>query len=497
MLHAPTSRRQFLFTSGKAAIGVGIGLRGLTWFTGCAPETPTDPSGIWKELEASLTGELFQPGSFGYFEMAKPWALQYTTVLPSGIARCANEQDVQACVQWARKHSIDIVARSGGHSYAAYSMTSGLLVDVTLMNTVTLEPTTNIAVVGGGARNKHVYAALREPRLAVTHGRCKEVGVAGLVLGGGIGFNMRAHGLTCDRLRSTRIVTADGNVLTCSETENPDLFWAIRGAGGGNYGIHTQFTFEPFPVTDITVFTISWDTKLEEVFAAIQQIILAAPNTLGVKVSITATPSGGSRLLRVEIIGQLVGSPAELDALLQPVYAIANPVLNAVQQLPYWDGQEVISEEGAPEYSHERSRFAFTALSPDAISTIFRNMYAWPITGVGGTWKYFLMGGAINDKQPQDTAFVHRNATMITSIELEWLASDVGEVLQAALVWLDVFHNEMQQYTSDQSYQNFIDRRQVGYLDAYYSTNLPRLMQIKRQVDPTNMFKYAQSIPIA
>ena len=194
-----------------------------------------------------------------------------------------------------------------------------------------------------------------------------------------------------------------GNVLTCSATENTDLFWAIRGAGGGNYGIHTQFTFEPFPVADITVFNIAWDTKLEEVFATIQQVMLAAPNTLGAKVSLTTTPSGASNVLHVDIIGQLVGSSAELDALFQPVYAIANPVQSAIQQLSYWDGQEIISEEGAPEYSHERSRFAFSALGPEGITAIFRNMRAWPTTGVGGTWKYFLMGGAINNKQPHKT----------------------------------------------------------------------------------------------
>lgn len=497
MLHTPTSRRQFLFTSAKAAVGVGIGLHGLSWLTGCASDTPTDPSGIWKELEASLTGDLFQPGSFGYFDMAKPWALQYTTVLPSGIAQCANEQDVQACVNWARKHSIEIVARSGGHSYAAYSMTTGLLIDLSKMNAVTYERLTGLATVGGGARNKDVYAALTTPSLAITHGRCREVGVAGLVLGGGIGFNMRAQGLTCDRLRSTRIVTADGTVLTCSETENTDVFWAIRGAGGGNYGIHTEFTFLPFVVNKVTVFELTWLVKQEEVFTTLQQALLVAPNTLGIKVFVTSTTVGSEKVLRVKILGQLLGTPEELAALLQPVYAVEQPAYENIELVPYWDGQAIISEEGAPEYSHERSRFAFSAISAEGITAIFRNMRNCPKTGIGGTWKYFLMGGAINDKQPQDTAFVHRNATMITSIELEWLVSSDGPQPQAALAWLDAFHDEMQQYTSGTCYQNFIDRRQIGYLDAYYGANLPRLMQIKRQVDPTNMFKYAQSIPIA
>jgi len=504
--HAPPnlSRRRFLFTSTKAAVAVGIGVKSLTWLTGCASETAPNPTGIWVELDAALTGELFLPGSMGYFDKAKPWALQYVGTLPAGIARCANEQDVQTCVTWAKKNKVVLVARSGGHSYAAYSTTEGLLVDVSAMNTVTFDAASGMAAVAGGARNKDVYAALRPVGMAVTHGRCKEVGVAGLVLGGGIGFNMRARGLTCDRLRSTRIVTSDGLVRVCSETENTDLFWAIRGAGGGNFGIHTAFTFEPFVAPSITVFDITWDDNpeavfeesIEAVFTALQDIVIAAPSTLGIKVSVGAKPVGASTKITVRILGQLVGSVSDLTALIQPAINIAAPTSSDIQVMAYWDGQEFLSEEGYPEYSHERSRFAPSAISTDGIAAIFRNMRAWPTTSGAATWKFFLMGGEIASKSPSDTSFVHRSSAMITSLELEWLPADDGAVLQTSMAWLDAFHDEMQSYTSAHCYQNFIDRRQTNYLDAYYGENFDRLKQVKLAVDPTNMFTYPQAIPV-
>lgn len=496
MLETRTSRRQFLFKSAKAAVGITISLQGMSWITGCSSDNPTEPTGIWKDLQGALKGQLLQSGSMDYFTIAKPWALQYSGTMPGGIARCVDEADVQTCINWARKNKVAIVARSGGHSYGGYSMTTGLMVDVSLMNNVSYDSATGNAVVGGGARNKDVYAALRAPSVAVTHGRCKEVGVAGLVLGGGIGFNMRAHGLTCDQLVSTRIVTADGAAKVCSATENANLFWAVRGAGGGNYGIHTEFTFRPFPVNTITVFNIYWDTKTREVFEVLQAMLVAAPSTVGAKLSVSVMRDGPENAVTVSLLGQYVGPKSDVISMLSEVYSVAAPFSQDILEKSYWDGQEFLSEEGAPEYSHERSRFAYGAISNSGIDAIFRNIDAWPGTRVAGTWKFFLMGDAIKNTSAQETAFVHRDAAMITSIELEWLPEDQGADLEANFAWLDAFHNEMEQYTSAECYQNFIDRRQNNYLEAYYGTNLARLQQVKQQVDPTNMFTYPQAIPL-
>jgi FAD/FMN-containing dehydrogenase len=487
------SRRQFLRAGTGAALGLGLGLPSLLSLTGCASR-PVSSTPAWSELAARLQGTLLMPGSPGFAARAQPWALQYASTLPQGIAQCAGEADVQTCLQWAQANRVPLVARSGGHSYAGNSTTTGLMVDVSPMNGVEINAATGIAVVGGGARNKNVYAACRPYSRAVTHGRCKDVGVAGLVLGGGIGFNMRAQGLTCDQLVETRVVLADGRALTCNRNENTELFWACRGAGGGNYGIHTSFTFQTFPVSTLTVFEMSWTERLADVFAALQAVALAAPETLGMKLSVVAR--AGAQGLKLSILGQFVGPKEALLALFAPVLARYRPVASTVELLPYWDAQEFLSEDGAPEYSHERSRFAKGALSGEAIEMILANLSIWPGTTVAGTWKFFLMGGKINDRSPTDMAFVHRGYSMISSVELEWTASDSAEVLAKNQQWLTRFHDRMERYTSSYCYQNFIDPSQRDYLHAYYGENLPRLQAAKRKYDPTDVFRYPQSIPV-
>ena len=491
------TRRQFLRTSAKVAVGLGLGLPALT---GCLrPPPPRVPpiiaTDIWRDLAAHLHGTLLRPGSETFKERATPWALQYASTLPKGIARCADEADVQTCLQWAQANRVPLVARSGGHSYAGYSTTTGLMIDVSPMNQVDIDAATGLAVLGGGARNSTVYAAARPLSRAITHGRCKEVGVAGLVLGGGIGFNMRAHGLTCDNLRETRIVLADGRALTCNETENAELFWACRGGGGGNFGINTSFTFQTFPVGNLTVFNIAWTERIRETFAAIQTMVESAPNTLGMKLSLVATKQAGALVLTLSILGQLVGTPAELDALLAPILAVQTPSASMIKELPYWDGQELLSEDGKPEYSHERSRFISGALSDAAVETIFSNLNAWPGTSQAAQWKYFLMGGVINDKQAKDTAFVHRGHTMLSSIELEWVPANDAAVLAENETWLAAFHEAMEPHTTPYCYQNFIDPSQKNYLNAYYGDNLKQLQAVKRQYDPADVFRYPQSIP--
>lgn len=484
---AGLSRRAFL----RAGAGTALGLALPGWLSGCATRIVTRPP--WAELAANLQGTLLFPGAPDFGSTASPWALQYASRLPEAIAMCASEADVRTCVLWAQAHAVPLVARSGGHSYAGYSTTPGLMINVSRMNAVEIDPATGVARLGGGARNRSVYAACRPFGRAVTHGRCKEVGVAGLVLGGGIGFNMRAHGLTCDGLRETRIVLADGRALTCSAQENNELFWACRGAGGGNFGIHTAFTFDTFQVGDVTVFDIAWTERLPQVFDALQAMALAAPDALGMKLSVVA--KAGAPGLTLSILGQLAGTEAELRALLAPVLALQSPSASAIKTMAYWDAQEFLSEDGTPEYSHERSRFVPESLSPSAIATIFEQLKAWPGTHVAATWKFFLMGGAIRRHAPGDMAFVHRHNAMISSIELEWTPQDSPASIDENQRWLSAFHDRMERFTSSYCYQNFIDPAQRDYLHAYYGDNLARLREAKRRYDPGNVFHYPQSIP--
>jgi len=492
------NRRGFIGLGSKTIAGALLTPSLVSLLEGCK-KTDLLSSFDWQILSNQLNGTVLLPGTPGFDPFTLPYALQYGKTIPQAVVRCVSEKDVVTTVKWARQNDIAITTRSGGHSYAGYSSTNELLLDLSGMNNISLNSSTGLATVAGGARNSNVYTSLREPSISITHGRCKAVGVGGLVLGGGIGFNMRAHGLTCDRLVETRMVTADGDIVVCSETENPDIFWAIRGAGGGNFGVHTSFVFKPFPVGNVTYFEIKWTNKPQQVFERLQEVLLSAPKELGAKLSVTAQqvrvrPSGTALQLSVALLGQFVGDIAAFKNILKPVYDIASPIGELIKNGFYWDAQEFLSEAGEPEYVHEKSRFAFEPLSPSAIDTIFGSLLTWPGTSGYAMWKCFIMGGAIEDKQPDETAFFARKAKMISSIDLGWKEGDQN--LFGNMQWLDAFHEVMEQYTSKYSYINFIDRTQKNFLEAYYGPSLPKLKEIKKLVDPKNHFRFPQGIPV-
>jgi len=491
------SRRGFIGLGSKSFAGALLTPSMLGFLESCS-KTDQLSAFNWQILSNQLNGTVLLPGTPGFDPYTIPYALQYGKTIPQAVVRCMSENDVIATVKWARENSITITTRSGGHSYAGYSSTNELLLDLSGMTDITLNSSTGLATVAGGARNRHVYSKFREANLAITHGRCKSVGIGGLVLGGGIGFNMRAHGLTCDQLVETRMVTAEGDVLVCNEIENSDLFWAIRGAGGGNFGIHTSFTFKPFSVSNITRFELKWTDKPEQVFAALQQVLLSAPNTLGAKVVVTLEtiylPNGGIVLQPIIILsGQLQGEVAEFETIISPVNAISTPISD-IKNEPYWDAQEFLSEEGAPEYVFKRSRFAFEPLSEAAQFLIFAKLAEWPRTSGAVEFKLFLLGGAISEKAPEETAYFARKAKMILSIELSWKKDDQN--LNNNITWLDEFHLMMEVFTSQYSYVNFIDKKEINFLETYYGPSLPKLKAVKKLVDPGNHFRFPQGIPV-
>lgn len=493
------SRRVFLRDAGVA---LGVGVAGIGGLTGCGEASAEATSADWNTLARLLPGRVLQPGAAGFDEIATPWNLRWSSrPRPEGIVRAASVEDVRTALLWARDNRVPLVARSGGHSYAAYSTTPGLIIDVSTMSTVRYDPGSERAFVDAGARNSDVYTALGGVGRIVTHGRCLGVGVAGLVLGGGIGFNMRRIGLTCDQLVETDIVTADGELLKCNAAENTDLFWAARGAGGGNFGIHTSFTFETHPAPRLTVFDLVWLTRQEDVLRALLDVLHAAPNELGVKVSVTAKPvADRAPEIAVKLLGQYAGTRAAFEALLAPVYAIARPELpgaDLIEETDYWSGQSRLSERGDREFAYERSRYVMKPLSDTAIGVIFAHLRAWPATGVGAMWKGFLTGGAIRNVAPDATAFVHRRDWLLSGTEVNWVASDAPAQVQRSMAWMDGFHAAMRPYTSDECYQNFIDDGETDWPRAYYGENLERLVRIKRAFDPRNVFQYAQSVPLS
>ncbi len=448
-------------------------------------------------LARLLDGPLLRPGAAEFAEVAKPWNLRYADRLPAAIVRCQSLDDIAASISWAQSNAVPFVIRSGGHSYSGFSTTSGLLVDISSMRDDAYDRSSGRVKLGPGARNATVYDKLDPLSRSVTHGRCLNVGVAGLALGGGIGFNMRLHGLTCDQLVETDIMLANGEILTLNENQNSDLFWAVRGAGGGNFGIHTSMTFQTFPVSNVIAFNINFTDRLDELLETLMGLVSGFPRQLGIKFSVVVKQTEGINSLRLNLLGQLVGTTAELNDLFAPLYAIATPSTNDIQETTYWFAQKnILGEDGSSEYSFERSRYVNQPINSQGIAMILDRMANWPGLPGDAVWKLFVAGGAVSDVAPTATAYVHRQAIGISAVEVEWHDALPANTVDVNREWLDEFHAALAPYTSDQSYQNFIDERQGNFLRAYYGQNLERLVEVKRRYDPGNVFTYPQGIPV-
>ena len=499
------SRRRFL--AGTARVTAGAATLGLLARTGWAAERVASvPAKAWEDLARRLSpNALLRPGEVGFGDAALPNNLRYAGVVPDGIAMCKSARDVAQSILWCRENDVALAPRSGGHNYAGYSTTTGLLIDVSPMNSAAFDPSSGIVTVGGGARNANLYTYLPQFNAAVTHGRCRNVGVAGLVLGGGIGFNMRARGLTCDQLVETQLVTADGQVRTANEKENSGLYWACRGGAGNNFGVNTQFRFQTFPVGDITAFNIKWTKRPEAVYRALLGALQKGPKELGSRVGLLAvTPEQlkGGEDVSVLLLGQLVGTIEEARDILAPAFRIAepDPRQNVMVHVPYWQAQnEVLSEDGTPGYYQERSRFFPGPLPEKAIDTAFHWARRWPGTSVQGETQMalFQTGATVNATQASKTAFVHRDSDWLMTIQLHWGGGDSERTLRLNHEWQNGFYRAMLPFTRGGAYQNFPDPSLIDWKRDYYGANLEKLETIKAMVDPRRAFNYAQAIPPA
>ena len=207
-------------------------------------------------LTGLLTGDVIVPDGPDYDIVRKTAMARFDDIRPAAIVRCRTPDDVSAVIRFALRAELPVAIRCGGHSVAGRSCTTGIVIDVTPMRRISVRE--GIATVGAGLRLGELYAALYEHGVTIPAGCGPSVGIAGLALGGGIGILGRRYGLTCDRLRRAHIALADGRSIECDDEQDPDLFWALRGAGGGNFGVVTSLAFETVPAADATVFQLRW-----------------------------------------------------------------------------------------------------------------------------------------------------------------------------------------------------------------------------------------------
>ena len=415
--------------------------------------------------------ELLLPGSDAYEAVRKPAMPRFAGVRPAAVARCADAADVADALAYARGGGVAI--RSGGHCFAGRSSTEGVVIDVGPMHTVTLDG--DLARIGAGAQLAHVYDALDAHGRTVNGGCGPDVGIGGLLLGGGLGILGRTHGLLCDSLVEAEVVLADGRVVRASEHEEPDLFWALRGAGGGQFGVVTEFVVRTVAAPPSTVFHLRWPReRAAKLIDAWQHWAPDAPDELAA--SLLCTPGG------VHLFGATTGAFE---------HPLAEPEATVVEALPYRAAKQWLAEHGPGEappgaLDFARSEFFRGPVAADVLAAGFEAAAA---RGISCELDLSPWGGAYNRVAVDATAFPHRRERFLLK---QAVYVPPGEDAGPALEWLDRSWESV--HAGGGSYVNFPDLRLEDPLRAYHGPNLERLRQVKAAYDPERVFTFPQAL---
>jgi FAD/FMN-containing dehydrogenase len=448
----------------------------------------------WTGLQGLVGGRLRMPGEAGYDEASMPFNERYCQIRPAGVLSATGAEDVAAAIGWAREQGIPIAARGGGHSYAGCSATAGLVLDLRGIDEVRVDPSAALVTVGGGARMKAIYAELKRHDLMLPLGNSDDVGIGGLVLGGGVAAVSRALGLTCDSLTETDVVVADGTLLTCDQTTNPDLFWACRGGGGGNFGVNTSFTFRARRATDVSTCLLLWRWEhATTALVAMQEIMYRAPDEFAARIGISRA-AGNDGV--VSVVGQHLGPAEELRELLRPALAAAAPYRVDIADRTYWEAVGFLHHTTAGGAFAARTRCTPVPLSEAGVRTLVTAVDKWPGSGNpdGAGAALFTWGGAINRVPATETAFPHRDVLFLVSMDASWNTAEPAEVMRNNIAWLDGLYRDMGEFATDGAYVNFTDPDLPGWRSAYYGPNLDRLTAIKYRYDPDRVFDFCQAI---
>ncbi|MFE1442270.1 FAD-binding oxidoreductase [Streptomyces sp. NPDC058739] len=448
----------------------------------------------WERLREQVDGTVRLPGEPGFEENSGAFNKRYADIRAAGVLSVASVADVARGIAWAREQGVPVVARGGGHSYAGQAATTGLVLDLHGLRTVTVDRERELVTVGGGARSGDLYAELQRHDLAVPLGNSEEVGIGGLTLGGGVAAVSRAFGLTCDSLVETEVVLADGTVVTCNETEHPDLFWACKGGGGGNFGVNTSFTFQARPTVDSSTCLVVWPLEdAEAVLPVMQRIMRDAPDRFAARIGVSRSAQDDGM---VSVIGQHLGPAAELRELLAPALATGSPVKADIEDRTYWEAKDYLRHETSGDPFAVRTRTVAEPLTEAGVDTLLTALRKWPGSGNpdGAGIALFTWGGAINRVPVTETAFPHRDVLFLISMDTSWSTDDPEEVRRANLDWLTELHTAMGEHARDASYANFADPDLTDAQAAYFGPNLDRLQEIKRHYDPDRVFTFRQAV---
>jgi FAD/FMN-containing dehydrogenase len=465
------------------------------------------PGPDWDGLQRGISGQVALPGSAAYEQARPPFIAGFEELQPQAVVRCAAAQDVAQALAFARRRGLRVGVRSGGHCFAGSSSTRGLVIDLSPMRSVVVAG--GVARVGAGARLGEVYQRLGEHGLTVPAGTCPTVGIGGLTLGGGHGILGRAYGLTLDHLLGAEVVLADGRVAVCDQDHDGDLFWALRGAGAGNFGVVTSLAFRPRPAPQMANFHLAWPYRnAAAVVAAWQGWAPGGPGELAADLELNATGHPDAEPA-VEVFGAVLGTRHDADGLLDSLTALAgaDPLSRTCAELSYHDTVRFQAAPGAAvgqatppdqETSSRRHRFTKSEffdrpLPAQAIAVLADNVARQRAAGQDRSVLFAPWGGAYNQPPPQATAFAHRSQLFLLQHEIFASSGAPAAARRAAQQWVTRSWASVHRWGSGRVYPNFPDPALDGPGRAYYQDNYPRLREIKARYDPDAVFASTRS----
>jgi FAD/FMN-containing dehydrogenase len=485
----PIDRRDFLLGAGA----VGLALAGRT-AAGRGART------AMRRWGPPIRGQVIRRGAPGFAEAAHVYNERFDGVLPALVARPLDAADVRTAVRWGVSQGVGLRARCGGHSYAGYStQPGGVVLDLRRLRGVRVDQRNRTTTVGAGSQLIDVYAALAAHGLTVPAGSCPSVGVAGHALGGGMGLAARQWGLTADNLLEARIVTADGRLRTVNRRSDPNLYWALRGGGGGNFGVVTSFKFRVHEVPrTVAAFFVNWPwSRAADALAAWQAW---APHARSQLTSIFHLSAGGGTT-SASVSGQYIGPASDLPRLLAPLTAVGGASVSAADH-SYLQAQLIFANCATiglaachtrgtraggtlPRESFQaKSDYVARPLPAASRQALVHAAEARAALPGSGAILFDSYGGAIARVPAHATAFVHRQVLFC----IQYLSYDGGAV------WLRSTARTMRPHVTGGAYLNYTDPELARWQHAYYGANYARLLAVKHEVDPHHYFDFPQAI---
>jgi FAD/FMN-containing dehydrogenase len=447
-------------------------------------------------LTAAVTGTVVRPGDPTYDGVRAIWNAMIDR-RPAIIVQCASAADVVAAIAFAREHGLEMSVRGGGHNIAGTSVVEGgVMIDLSQMRQVRVDAEARRAYVEPGALLSDVDRATLEHGLATPLGINSTTGVAGLTLGGGFGWLTRTHGLTVDNLVSADVVGADGTMRRASASENPDLFWALRG-GGGNFGVVTQFEFALHPmrpevVAGLLVFPMANAT---EILARYRTFIERAPESINVWAVLRKAPP--LPFLPADVHGQGVvvlavfsaGDPAVAAAQVDVLRRFGPLLGEHVGPAPYVGWQQAFDPLLTPGARNYWKSHNFTELTDGAIAALTTAAGQLP----SDQCEIFvaLVAGAANRVPADATAYAGRDTRLVINVHARWEDAGADE---ACIAWARAFYAAAQPFATGGGYVNFMTADEAARVPSAYGANYARLVETKRRFDPDNVFHVNQNI---